>query len=416
MTISTNVSFDATGSAYESYKGSIAAAAAKGMSMWSGVIAVDATLDIKVTFATGLGSTVATGTAAQFVAISTENGHYYADGNTAVELRTGIDANGTSPDIIINVNADYLSKGSSAASGQVEMANTFAHEIGHGLGFNGWSDWTTGAQKQWQSPYDLCVRMNGNQPYFIGAHAMAVYGGPVPLQSGNLMHVDNSSCRGDAMTPYVILGREATASALDVAMLSDLGIPTALNDTLVGRDTNDTMRGGRGDDQMLGKGGNDIIYGNLGTDALHGETGNDTLFGGQGADQIFGDTGDDIIYGNMANDLVNGGEGNDTLFGGQGDDQLVGEGGNDRLGGNLGNDTLSGGTGADVFVFAAGAGHDVIPDFDPSAGDRIALASGLSWSVGSNAAGEAVVSFGGDDVTLKGIQAGRVQAGWFVAA
>ena len=67
-----------------------------------------------------------------------------------------------------------------------------------------------------------------------------------------------------------------------------------------------------------------------------------------------------------------------TLTGGNDDDRLSGNSGDDLLDGNLGNDTLDGGSGTDVFVLEAGAGTDIITDFELGT-DRLRLGSGLQF-------------------------------------
>lgn len=66
-----------------------------------------------------------------------------------------------------------------------------------------------------------------------------------------------------------------------------------------------------------------------------------------------------------------------VMTGGRGDDQLCGGMADDILVGGIGQDTLTGGGGADIFYFDEGDNAaDVITDFNPLEGDRIAL-SGL---------------------------------------
>ena len=126
--------------------------------------------------------------------------------------------------------------------------------------------------------------------------------------------------------------------------------------------------------------------------------------------------GEDVTYGNQGNDVAYGNWGNDTLCGGQGDDRLFGNLGDDRLLGNVGNDTLTGGGGADTFVFASGVGFDTITDMNVAEGDRISLATGLTWAVMSDTAGNAVLALSsGDHVTLMGIAATSVTTDWLAS-
>ncbi len=152
-------------------------------------------------------------------------------------------------------------------------------------------------------------------------------------------------------------------------------------DTLVGLDGADTISGGDGDDD---------VNGNTGNDSVEGGAGRDFVRGGQSSDRVIGGTGDDWhLNGNIGNDTVLGDSGNDILFGGQDQDLLYGDlgqssvvKGHDLIDGNLGNDTIfgeggndtmTGGGGADRFAIRSGEDVDLIKDFNPGQGDRIAI-------------------------------------------
>ncbi|MCP8940836.1 family 16 glycosylhydrolase [Alsobacter sp. SYSU M60028] len=243
--------------------------------------------------------------------------------------------------------------------------------------------------------------------------------------------------------------------------------PTAGPDTLRGHDGNDTLDGGGGDDSLAGDAGTDSLVGGAGNDTMDGGLGGDTLAGGQGDDVYVVDTGDAVselsnggydtvwtalssygltgnvealIYtgsgafkgnGNGLDNALTGGAFNDTLVGGAGADSLSGLAGNDRLNGGLGNDTLAGGSGADtltgdagndIFLFTspATASTATITDFVVGQ-DRIdARALGLASfaDVTSHAAdnglGYAVISAGGETITLQNVSLSKLGEGDFV--
>jgi len=110
--------------------------------------------------------------------------------------------------------------------------------------------------------------------------------------------------------------------------------------------------------------GDDIIDGLGGSDYLYGEGGNDDMFGGAANDMLDGGLGDDILNGGTGNDTLIGGTGSDILIGADGADELIGGAGHDYITGCAGNDELRGGAGEDIFVIMAGAGNDVIYDFE----------------------------------------------------
>jgi len=166
--------------------------------------------------------------------------------------------------------------------------------------------------------------------------------------------------------------------------------------------------GGSGNDRILGAPTDDAINGSQGNDTITGEAGDDFLRGGKGNDSISGGVGNDIINGNLGDDNLNGDAGNDFLRGGRGNDVLIGGDGNDVLVGDIGSDTLTGGAGADTFVLgtfenlALDAASDIILDFRPGEGDRIALTSPLSNTSFTQSGSNTLIQFGG--VTLGVVQ------------
>ncbi|MEM7059096.1 MAG: calcium-binding protein [Pseudomonadota bacterium] len=135
-------------------------------------------------------------------------------------------------------------------------------------------------------------------------------------------------------------------------------------DRLFGQNGDDHLRGEQAQDELFGDLGNDVLLGGLGIDSLFGGADNDQLFGGVGADHLDGGDGDDALTGMLGGDVMYGGAGDDQLAGNNGNDDLFGGDGDDTLEGGRMRDTLTGGEGADNFVFSAGAGKDVITDFE----------------------------------------------------
>ena len=167
------------------------------------------------------------------------------------------------------------------------------------------------------------------------------------------------------------------------------------------RNTPGGLRALAGNDFVRGSGGAELMNGNAGRDTLIGGCGNDTIRGGQDFDILYGECGNDLLSGNQGDDYAYGGTGNDFIRGGQGRDALVGDSGNDTLIGDAGIDRLWGKEGADLFVIRREAGAtsreigsdqprsagnfnvdevpaDFILDYNPSQGDVIGLAGGLT--------------------------------------
>jgi Ca2+-binding RTX toxin-like protein len=100
---------------------------------------------------------------------------------------------------------------------------------------------------------------------------------------------------------------------------------------------------------------------------IYGTPGSDPDLTGTGeSDYIIGFGGDDTLHGNEGNDFLYG----DFFYTGSGDDHLFGD---------AGNDVIAGGRGADTFYFGVDSGNDIVPDLNPSEGDKIALL-GVTYS------------------------------------
>ena len=369
---------------------------------WARTLQGYGTIEIGVRVSEASGNTIATG-----------GSSYYWTGSAyesvpMIEIRTGSDPNGQSPDINVTVSSAYIdslfydpSGQQAVPSSQLDALSVFTHEVGHGLGILYLGD----------STYAANVRA-GSTPTFVGGNAVRANGGPVPLDAGE-GHV---TVAGDLMTPTISAGTRRPISDLDLAILQDIGAPiaTARADAVTLGARNDTFTALAGDDTVTGGDGADVIYGNQGGDVLYGNLGADRLFGGQDDDSVFGGQDADVVYGNQGADAVYGNLGDDTLFGGQGDDTLYGGQGDDVLNGNLGNDVLIGNLGADRFVFGANSGADLILGFSQAQGDRLVL-SGQSYTLGSAADGDALLALsGGGTVQLDGITAAQFGAAYLV--
>lgn len=144
--------------------------------------------------------------------------------------------------------------------------------------------------------------------------------------------------------------------------------------------------------------------------------------GNNRANTIDGTSGTDELRGEGGNDSLSGLGGSDKLRGGDGDDTITGGDGNDRLRGEHNDDMLTGGAGNDRFEFSNNGGSDTVTDFHHGEDVLYVSAQGVATmadlAIGSNAAGDAVVSFlsGGDITafTLIGIDAASLTASDFI--
>jgi Ca2+-binding RTX toxin-like protein len=235
------------------------------------------------------------------------------------------------------------------------------------------------------------------------------------------------------------------------------------NDSLFGNEGDDTLNGGSTWDSLIGGTGADTVYGGGGNDWIRGEDGNDTLYGQDDKDRMFGEAGNDTLDGGTGNDILTGGTGDDTYMvdstgdqtienasegtdtvqasinhtlaanienltltgtsdidgtGNALDNTITGNDGNNALSGGGGIDILTGGTGQDRFVFTAGFGNDTVTDFTNGADTLDFSAYGYSTYDDilanisfADVSGNAVLTIGGDSVTLTGVSASSLSFG-----
>jgi hypothetical protein len=167
----------------------------------------------------------------------------FEQGMTA-EIRTGVDPNAAEFDVEILLNPDYainelwydpdpVARTATVDIDRTDAMSTFLHEFGHALGFSGWIDGTTGTfPGDYQSTYDEHILFDGTDFFFTGAEASAVNGTAPPLTYGNVQHVGNFAPRPGENLLYDIMnglvfyrGFRYDISAVDLAMLADMGVP-----------------------------------------------------------------------------------------------------------------------------------------------------------------------------------------------
>jgi hypothetical protein len=146
-----------------------------------------------------------------------------------VESQTGQDANSGAPDASVYINmTDFsqfnLNPNQSPAASQFDLTTILEHEMIHALGFSG----EIGTSSNLKTQFDTFVSTANGQPYFTGPHAEAIYGGPVPLapaSAGSGSAYYHVNIPSDLMYDGIGPGQVKSISALDVAMLQDLGAP-----------------------------------------------------------------------------------------------------------------------------------------------------------------------------------------------
>ncbi len=250
------------------------------------------------------------------------------------ELQTGVDPNGSAADVIINLNASLVGSsfwfnptpGSTTAppSNKYDALTVLRHELGHAFGINGFRS-DAGALGSAESPFDSLVQVRSDgSAWFIGAHAVAVYGGAVPvttLANGEAYyHFGNSQSQaassdlmgGTGLPP----GVAHTVTALDIAVMQDLGVPLA-SATGSTATASSGVASGSSPSGAATSGGGPILTGSSGDDVFAIVSGVTTVTGGAGLDTaVFSATsGAETITFNTGSVTVSGPQGTATLTG-----------------------------------------------------------------------------------------------------
>jgi hypothetical protein len=234
------VTFDDPDAAHSAYYSAISTDLTAAGADWARHLAGSGTIGVQVRFAA---IPTANGTSAASAYVGQDGATAVYDQGAAAKLRTGVDPNGAAPDAIITIGDSYLrnqlwfdsqpTAGGPVPSGKIDAFSVFLHELGHVFGFNGFRDPTTGQLPgAYESTFDRFVTVRPDGIYFTGEHALAAYGGPVPLTAGNYTHFGNASpgagsdLIGDLMNGVSFwYGYRYEISPLDLAVMSDIGVP-----------------------------------------------------------------------------------------------------------------------------------------------------------------------------------------------
>jgi|GEM_PF-1452420 len=294
----------------------VANAAATVWSWYLTAANVTLSLLIKVDDSFFSGNTLAQGGPTSFFSNgATSGGETVYVAGTEVELTTGQDPNASTADLSLDLTTNSIrnllyfktDEYGAVPAGRADAFSVFLHEIGHGLGILYAGD---DPSFPGTTPYDTFVQ-NGT---FTGSNAEAAYQAlfgsltPLPLQSGSLSHLSESSnLGGDLMSPTLTTGTNVGISAVDLGILQDIGVPVRLatsGDDVLHAVANVILHLGAGNDTGYAIATGSAVYGDDGNDTLIGGPGSDVLYGGNGDDVLMGGGGNDALYGDAGNDIV----------------------------------------------------------------------------------------------------------------
>jgi hypothetical protein len=240
--ISYDVSFDDPDGRYRSFYDGIVSHTRAAGDDWSRHLAGSASLEVLVQFdpavSTALGGSLASATVGGVGPI-----RIVEQGATS-ELRTGIDPNGATPDVLFILGSGFLAndlwfdpdpfgRTAPVPIGQVDAMSVFLHEFGHVFAFNGSRDQATGELPgPVQSTFDVHTTFENGRFFFTGPQAVDLYGRPVALTVGSYKHLGNepphpgSDLIVDLMNGVsFVRGSRYDISDVDLAIFADVGVP-----------------------------------------------------------------------------------------------------------------------------------------------------------------------------------------------
>lgn len=234
-------------SANHSYGAALVANTRAAAATWASNIYGKGTIDIQVTISNNTTIGTANGGPATSVYLGRSGQNNIFRGGAESELITGIDPNGSGPDILITIDPAFIDRSlfidpdpsnpSPLPRDKTSLKQVMEHEIGHGLGMVGFRDTTTGNLNGAASPWDNLVQIGSDgTAKFGGTSAQTVLGGQVNVtterngNSAQFYHLGASASDylgSDLMAGYgTPLGQLRTVSNVDLAILKDLGLST----------------------------------------------------------------------------------------------------------------------------------------------------------------------------------------------
>ncbi|MDX2147104.1 MAG: hypothetical protein SFZ23_06235 [Planctomycetota bacterium] len=171
------------------------------------------------------------------------NGLFIVDQGMGYEIRTGIDPNGTAPDVELRLNPDYVAnefwfdpdpaaRTAPVPSDRLDAVSVMLHELGHALVYNGFiNDFDGTYPDAFRSTFDYLTEFSGEHFFHVGTQCQGHYGGPVPLTFGLTDHWGNFGGPGEDLIFELMnglvffFGRRYHVSDLDRAVIVDCGLP-----------------------------------------------------------------------------------------------------------------------------------------------------------------------------------------------
>jgi hypothetical protein len=213
---------------------------------WGRHLSAASSLTIDLSIQPDLDPAVATTYVEYTVPVASKNGERVVTSVAAYKLATGFDFNGDLPDVKINFSYETL-RSSLAENKPGYIYTIFVHELGHALFLTALKHYNV---YDHIAVFDLSMRDSPGEPRFAGPNSVRIAGESVPIShvTGTHLAPDAAAEFRSPLGPTILRGDVRSIAPLDVAMASDCGLPTALDDTILIGQFPGTVDGGAGFD------------------------------------------------------------------------------------------------------------------------------------------------------------------------
>jgi hypothetical protein len=213
---------------------------------WGKYLSTTSSLAIEISIQRELGAAVAAANVEYSVPVASKNGEKVVTSVAAYKLATGFDFNGDLPDVKINFSHETL-RNSLAENTPGYLYTILVHELGHALFLTALKHYNIYDSV---TVFDLFIEESAGGPLFAGPNTLRIAGEAVPIthMTGTHLTWEAAAAVQSPLGPMILRGDIRSITPQDVAMASDCGLPTELDDTIFIGHFPGTVDGGAGFD------------------------------------------------------------------------------------------------------------------------------------------------------------------------